>query len=532
MNKKLFASTRGPQMAPTDTTNRAGGDAYKMEPKHALAQLVMTSCFGDTYYTSADQQLADILKFARECDSTFVAKAAVAAREDGFLKDSPILPLCILLERKEKDLFTKAFARVIDNARMLKGFVAILRSGVTGRKSLGSTARKAVRRWLQNASPNQLFRGSVGKKPVSLVDVLKLAHPKPESPEKEALYGYLIGRDFNPEALPPLVRQYEQFKASRLEPGGPALEVPKVPFQMVDSLKLTDADWGQLMSDGGFHFVRMNLNTAKRHNVFDNRQMVEIIAAKLADRDAILKSKVFPYQLLTAYLNATDIPHEVRDGLHFALEAATENVPELSVPPAVCIDTSGSMGWCVVGRHDTGFAGFRTSEGTKCVDVAGLIAATLVRKNPGTIVVPFDTQVRPVMVDPRDTIMTNARKLALNGGGTNCACALAHLNQKGATNPLVVFVSDNAAWVETYTGAYSNSRGTGMSQEWAKYKSRVPSAKLVNINLATEATTQVQDSNSVFNVGGFSDKVFTMIADWVNGYDAAHWAAVIEKIEL
>ena len=44
--------------------------------------------------------------------------------------------------------------------------------------------------------------------------------------------------------------------------------------------------------------TRMNLNTFQRHGVFHDAEMVELIANRLRDAEAIKRAKVFPYQLL------------------------------------------------------------------------------------------------------------------------------------------------------------------------------------------------------------------------------------------
>ncbi len=105
----------------------------------------------------------------------------------------------------------EVFDRVIDSPKMLRNFVQIMRSGVVGRKSFGSLPKRLVQQWLEMRSDEQLFTGSVGNDP-SLADVMQMVHPKPASPTREALYGYLIGREHNAEALPELVQQYEKFK--------------------------------------------------------------------------------------------------------------------------------------------------------------------------------------------------------------------------------------------------------------------------------------------------------------------------------
>lgn len=72
-------------------------------------------------------------------DAEFIAKTAVFSRERGFMKDIPAL-LCAVLSVKNRALLDAIFPRVIDNAKMLRNFVQIMRSGAVGRKSLGSVS--------------------------------------------------------------------------------------------------------------------------------------------------------------------------------------------------------------------------------------------------------------------------------------------------------------------------------------------------------------------------------------------------------
>ncbi len=67
----------------------------------------------------------------------FVAKTAIYSRERGYMKDMPAL-LMAALSVAEPKLCAATFPRVIDDAKMLRNFVQMMRSGVTGRKSLGT----------------------------------------------------------------------------------------------------------------------------------------------------------------------------------------------------------------------------------------------------------------------------------------------------------------------------------------------------------------------------------------------------------
>ncbi|MEP7038878.1 MAG: RNA-binding protein, partial [Acidobacteriota bacterium] len=95
-NKNLFQTVRGFFTPSTDTTNEAGGTAYSLSPKAALAQYATTGCFNQTFYASAGEQLEKVLALAKELDAEFIAKTAIYSREKGFMKDMPALLVAIL----------------------------------------------------------------------------------------------------------------------------------------------------------------------------------------------------------------------------------------------------------------------------------------------------------------------------------------------------------------------------------------------------------------------------------------------------
>jgi 60 kDa SS-A/Ro ribonucleoprotein len=182
-----------------------------------------------------------------------------------------------------------------------------------------------------------------------------------------------------------------------------------------------------------------------------------------------------------------------------------------------------------MGSPVTGDRGSVTTK-MRCVDVAALFAAAVLRKNPDTEIVPFDNDVHTGhRFNPRDSIMTNAKTLAsFGGGGTNCSSALAYANRKNAKGDLVIYVSDNESWVDS-----SRYRSTATIVEWNKFKARNPNAKLVCIDITPNASTQAHDRDDILNVGGFSDQVFDVIARFVElGNNKDLWIKTIEGVKL
>jgi 60 kDa SS-A/Ro ribonucleoprotein len=515
-NKTLFASLRDALIPQTDTVNSENAPAYALAPKQALAQYAATGCFSRTFYATADEQLTRVLELCDAVDAEFVARVAVYSRAQSFLKDVPGL-LCAWLSAHDAHLHEAVFARVIDNARMLRTYVQILRSGVVGRKSLGSSPKRLVREWLASRDEATLFSSGVGQNP-SMADIVKMVHPKPAGPAREAFYGYMIGRSYAANALPKLVMQFEQFKA------GETAEVPDLPFMLLSALPLTQQDWAAIAENASWQTTRMNLNTFVRHGVFKVPGLAGIIAERLRDGGEIQRARVFPYQLLTAYRNCdAAVPREVKDALQDAMELATANVPSIEGKVVVCPDVSGSMKSPVTG-HRAG----STSQ-VRCVDVAALVAASVLRKNPSATVLPFSDDAIPANLNSRDSVMTNAERLAsMGGGGTNCSAPIHLLNRQQATADLVLFVSDNQSWMDQGRGL-----GTALMAEWSKFRQRNPDARLVCLDLQPNQTTQAAERADILNIGGFSDQVFEVIAVFASGQlEADHWISRIEAVVI
>lgn len=516
-NKSVFASLKGRLLPKATALNAAGAHAYDLGARHRLAQLAMTGTFGGGFYQDAQVEVAALVAAASAVEPRFLAQTAVHVRDKGHMKDTPALLLAVLASR-DPALFALVFPRVVTSGRMLRTFVQILRSGQTGRKSLGSRPKAMVQGWLNAATDAQLLAASVGNDP-SLADVIRMVHPKPETAQRAAFYAWAIGKPVDAAALPGVVRDLLAFRA------GVTDIVPDVPFQMLADLPLTPAQWAEVARRGSWQMLRQGLNMLHRKGAFADPETVKHVAGVLRDPARIAAARALPYQLL-ATLTALDpaVDAALREALHDAMEQSVGQVSRFKGSVAVCPDVSGSMASPV-----TGFRKGATSA-VRCIDVAALVAAAVLRKNPGARVLPFEVGVREVRLEARDTILTNAARLAaLGGGGTNCSAPLAALNSARQAPDLVIFVSDNQSWVDDRQGG----QGTAMMAEWSRLKARNKAAKLVCIDIQPYGTSQAAEREDVLNVGGFSDAVFAQIADFAAGrMGPDHWVGQIETVEL
>jgi 60 kDa SS-A/Ro ribonucleoprotein len=535
MNNNLFATQRTYGAAPTDAVNNAGGIAYQRSDKESLAQYALTGTFNNTFYIKAEDQLKDILTLAAKVDIEFVAKLAVHASQDGYMKDMPAALLAYVFS-KDTALAAKAFLKIVTNGKMLRNFVQMVRSGVFGRKSFGNRMKKLIQEWLLNANEYQLLQASIGDKP-RLADVVKMVHPSPKEEWQKQWFAWLIGKPFEIDKLPELTQSFEKFKKIILSDDmiPQLVDVPDVPFQMLTSLSLTTEQWTKIALRGSWQMVRQNLNTFERHGVFKNDEVTEQIANKLRNPEAIKKAKVFPYQLMAAYLNIEDtMPHSIKEALQDAMELATENVPVLQGNVVICPDVSGSMRNAITG-HQKG----ATSK-VRCIDVAALVTACLLKKNPRAQIAPFENRIVPVKINSRDSIMTIAQQLAaIGGGGTNLAVVMecvVSASTKGYIADTVVYVSDNESWdqVAPQGSAMSMFRNYGATNVlWKQHLKTNPKAKMICIDIQPGTTTQTENDPSIARIGGFSDNVFKIMQDFISGESGQdYWTKRIEAITL
>ena len=517
MNKTIFSSSKGPA---TNTINEAGGKAYKMSDKEALAQFAVTGCFNDTFYASAEAQTDKVLALLKKTDEEFVAKTAIYARQNN-MKDMPSFMCAYLFSIKSK-YFETVFDRVIDNGKMIRNFCQVIRSGVLGRKSFGSVGKRKIQEFITGRK--NIFSILVGNEP-SLSDIIKMVHPKPLNKSQEALFGYVLGTNkYNADLLPKEVQAYESFRK------GLTTEVPDVPFEMLTNLNLGKAEWTTIAQNASWQMTRMNLETFLRHGVFEDKKMIQMVAERLANKELVERSHCFPYQLLMAYKHTEDninMPQAIKIALQQALEHATANVPSLDKDILVFPDVSGSMNSPITGKRKG------STTNVRCLDVAALVAATLARKNNATIM-PFDTTVRDVYINPYDSIMTNAKKLStFNGGGTRCGVALTEANKRNLNADVVIYISDNESWLNSTGRNLANKQreATETMEQWRIFKKRNPKAKMVCIDLTPYETVQALNDKNIMNIGGFSDKIFSIINNFIHG-NVASYIENIEKMKL
>ncbi len=184
----------------------------------------------------------------------------------------------------------------------------------------------------------------------------------------------------------------------------------------------------------------------------------------------------------------------------------------------------------------TGHRGRGATSKMRCIDVAALFAAAILRRNPDSVVIPFDTSAYVAKIDPNDSILSVAERWQSTVVAEPIVrCRWYAANQKHAKRKFagIVLVSDNESWVGTGT-----TRFDAVMTAWEsfvanqrKLAGKEARPKLINIDLQPYQTVQACERADIMNIGGFSDAVFNVISAFLADNNQ-RFVAEVEAIEL
>lgn len=498
--------------------NREGAPSFVRDLREQTVQVLTTGTLSNTFYATREElarEAIDVLVRARHECPAFLARAIVWAREHGYLKTLPALGLAILSggRGRTKELFAAAFPRVIRTPDDLRAFVVLCRSGVIpGRTGLGGVARAAVRAQLATISEYHAVKyGSAASRVLTLRDILRLAHPKPQTPAAAERLGWLatgaaaLGPDQN---LNPRIRALEALKAAADEERLALVRQGNLPYEAVvpAARTMSPALWVELLRQAPYLNLVRSLATFARHGVFGDEANVRLAIEKLTDPAAIERSRVLPFRFFDAwkrYAGSAEADTRIADALREALDRSFGNLPPFGDRAiAIGTDVSGSMDSPISEKGTTRF-----------IDIAGVFTGALLRRIEGrAIPLPFDTVAHSACgLSPRDDILVTAEKVArLMGGGTAIGAPIEHLLALGLRVDAFIGITDHEEWA--FGDGYA-CQGSFLDL-WRQYRSEVApesQAFLVTIAPYRDAVAPAGEAGVHF-LYGWSDAVLTYIA--------------------
>lgn len=473
------------------TRNKEGGIAFKVDPMMELYLRSATCLVGEPkFYEKAGETDDEILKLVgkvAKIDGEFPLQLAAYCRNEMYLRSLPLLLLVEACKHEESKKFVKQYTpSIIKRADELAEAVACYkwRNGDIGDAKQGGMMCNPLKRGLADAVHNfneYHFAKYDREGSVKLRDVFRIVHPKPLTEAESALFKKVVDRTLTP---------------------------PETWEVVISTKGSTKENWESILPKMPFMARLRNLR-----NFLDKGVNVTEVIKMLEDPVAIKKSKQFPYRFLSAYKEIEDnqSPQTGRllEALGVAMELSVENIPEMPGVSFVTCDNSGSMQATV-------------SERSKMTNqqIGNLFAAMLYKRFGNTIASVFGTTHRVVPLSKKDSILTNAMKLARTNvdHSTNAWTAIDWLIETKTKVDRIVIFSDMQCYNDTdamrtrgYGYGYNDSYS--LAHKLKEYKSKVnKNVVLYSIDLAGYGTSQFPKGEpNVVMLAGFSDKVLNFI---------------------
>jgi 60 kDa SS-A/Ro ribonucleoprotein len=471
-----FNSTK--EKGTTKTVNLAGGEAYTQGPELELVSLLLTSFVQDQFYRSADDQMKRIGELLNKVDPKFAAKAAIYTRNVfGMRSITHVLAVEIAKHLSGKEWGKKFFTEVIRRPDDMTEILAYYLSKNKG-KSLPNALKKGFAKAFDKFDNFQLAKYKGEGKEVSLVDAVNMVHPKATDKNAQALEQLIKGE----------LKVTETWEAKLSDAGKKADN-----DEELSSLK-KDA-WAGLIREKKLGYLALLRNL---RNIMEQApEVLDEALASLTNEGFIKKSLTFPFQYLVAYkqfsaLNTKEA-RKVADALSRAIDISCDNIKSLDFGgnTLVVVDNSGSM--------DSPVA---KSEHMKKSELGGLFGIVLAKAINADIM-EFGDSARYINYSLSTSSMDFAANFTRNnkvGHGTDFHSIFQTANKK--YDRIIIF-SDCQGWIGGYTptstfNSYKNKFGCN--------------PHIYSFDLAGYGTMQFPE-NQVYAIAGFSDKVFTIMAN-------------------
>ncbi len=447
---------------PGQERNYAGGFAYRLEPRQQLERFLILGTEGGTYYVSEQhltlENVQAVLELLYKEPEYVIERTAQISEQGRSYKNDPALFVLALAvssgNAQLRSLALEALPRIVRTGTHLFTFVAY----TTELRGWGRALRRVVRHWYQNPDLRHLayqvtkYRQRNGW---SHRDLLRLAHPKADTPERNALFRYIVKREVAQE-LPAEVGAYLEAVERLNQPDLPLEEAVRLirthalPREVVPTPLLTYPEvWEALLEEMPMTAMLRNLATMTRVRLLrEGSSATRFIVKQLTNRERLRKARVHPLQVLSALItyergrgarsqHSWKPVRSVVNALNKAFYNAFENVEPTGKRIVLALDISGSMGWGNVG----GIVGL-----TPRVASAALALVTLSREQAAHVV-GFSEYLMPLELQPNMALEEAIEYLDnLPFGATDCALPMLWARKNKIEVDAFVIYTDSETW--------------------------------------------------------------------------------------
>lgn len=496
---------------PKVVTNHEGAKAFALTNELELYSGVVTASLNDNFYEKADARLARIVALMAKCEPEFVAKLAIYARTDMYMRSIPMV-LTVELAKlvKGSDLVSRTVSKVVNRADEITELLAYYqmaneRKGTKKLNRLSKQIQKGLAYSFNKFDEYQFAKYDRATE-VTLRDALFLVHPKAKDEAQQAIFNKIVAQNLET----PYTWETELSALGQEKFENPTLKT--LAFK---------AKWEELIDSGkiGYMATLRNLRNIVEANV--SAKHIEKVCAYLSNPNAVAKAKQFPFRFLAAHREIKTLKSTyttmILNALEDAVVASVVNMKgfDANTKVLVAADVSGSMQRPISDKSKV-----------LAFDIGLMLAMLLQSKCKRVVSGMFGDTWKIINVSNRGVLQnvdTFYRREGEVGYSTNGHLVIQDLiNRKEVMDKVMIFTD-----CQLYN---SNGGSNNLSKAWKSYKEIAPKAKLYLFDLAGYGNVPINFMrDNVCLIAGWSDKVFDVLAAMENGQDAL---AKIQAIEL
>ena len=531
--------------------------AFKMADKELLVSTVMTTFLQNSYYEREDEIVKRITDLVDKVDPLFSAKLAIYARNEGNLRSVSHLVSALLAKYVSgtdwgKRFYNRIVVRPDDISEIVSAYAILNGMGLHDLKKIPNSIKKGFKEALERLDAYQIDKYKMQNRDVSLIDLVRLFHPKGNEKNAEA-YKRLVNGESLADLYETKILEKEMTKAGQTTKDATQEEKDEAKREAITAVL-----------DNVKGMPVMNLLRNLRNILLYAPDKVNDACEQLTIEKKILNSRLLPFRFATAYAEIekmqygdtkskttssivfeseetkqqvtesrfNELKQNLLDAIEGAIEIACQNIPELEGNCAILCDHSGSC------RGDGGGSSKVSAFSSTTTAMIGNLFGTMMAYRQHDVYlglfgdrliqVPFDRNKRLLDFNKQSYQMG-----AKCGGATEKGIYTfleTVVKEKKKIDNIIVFsdcqIGRGGAFTPWYGTGYNDS-SHHFHELFKEFRKINPNANFIVVNLRQSGGTSVFDkSQRILNVSGWSEKIFDTIKSQCRG-----WDAIISEIE-
>lgn len=501
----------------------SGAVAFKADVWAVLRRCLIMGTADGSFYAGKQELTKDfavILNEAIALDVQRVADEIVYASNGKAINNSSSLFALALFSTAESYLANKLFKEIFPKVVRTGSHFHEWLSYTKGIRGLGRSIRTVAKDWIQKGDTDleayQMLKYGQ-RHGFSFRDALRLFKPIPQTDCQKNLYAWVVGKPYDLEQVPKIIKGYEWLKANP-DRGVEAVKTYGLTHEMVAPVAKMNQDvWQALFETMPVTALLRNLASLTEIGVINVKAIANLnrVESIFTNQETLRKARVHPMDILKALKiyqsggrlglsQKTWIPvARIVDILKKALELSFYTQERTNKVFFHAIDVSGSMGWTNA-TFNLKKENDPNNKILTCCEIATVMALVSIKSEPNYFIGGFSTKFKQLGLTASDSFSSATKKIPeMNYGGTDAASAYDYAIKNKIYFDVICFWTDFESW--------AGKRHP--SQALADYRKKVnPKAKAIYTTLAPNELdlADPKDRNS-WSFNGFDPTIPSLI---------------------